>query len=287
MQAWDEQSPPAFYDTDAGHKMSIAKGVSVSPHRYSVMRSNAPRLAEAPREIVPFGAYNIDTGRKQSVESVCRDSRRFYAGVFESKVPRFTRPWSSPVTDVFYDPERLKDHAPVSLEKSLETTGINYSIHRSRYKRFPDRPLMTESPDVVYDVDCNLSKNKSSLYTAVVKSPVVYSNMSATPSAGSLLRREDYRVGLGPGSYDFKDARSVSVSPALDSRPLSSMCSSVRRFGSGEAHRMIGQSWGPDRANKHWGRGTTISKTEYLRPQYLPKAYEANKSQTKSVRTET
>ncbi|EFJ50932.1 hypothetical protein VOLCADRAFT_103722 [Volvox carteri f. nagariensis] len=287
MQAWEEPSPPAFYDTDAGHKMSLAKGVSVSPHRYSVMRSNAPRLAEAPREVVPFGAYDIDTGRKQSVENSCRDSRRFYAAVFESHVPRFTRPWSSPVTDVFYDPERLKDHAPVDLAKSLGTTAINYSIHRSRYKRFPDRPLMTESPDVVYDVDCHLAKNKCSLYTSVVHSPVVYSNMSSTPNARPWVKPDDYKVQLGPGSYDYKIARSVSVSPSLDSRPLSSMASTVKRFGSGEAHRMIGQSWGPDRANKHWSRGTTISKTEYLRPQYLPKAYEAPKTQAKPVRTET
>lgn len=61
----------------------------------------------------------------------------------------------------------------------------------------------------------------------------------------------------------------------------------MRRFGTGESHRMIGQSWGPDRANKHWTKGNTISKTEYLRPQYLPKAYEALKQQSKPVRTET
>ncbi|GFR43599.1 hypothetical protein Agub_g4696 [Astrephomene gubernaculifera] len=278
MQAWDENPKPVFYNTDAGHKMTLSRAVSVSPHRYSVMHSNAPRLAEAPREIAPFGAYNIDTGHKKSVESHCRDSRRFYASVFDSQVPRFTRPWSSPVTDVFYDPERLKDHAPVTLAKSLETTAINYSIHRSRYKRFPDRPLMTESPDVVYDVDCHLAKNKCSLYTAVVNSPVSYKNMGTNPtSTARAHRREDYKATLGPGSYDYKDARSVSVSPSLDSRPLSSMASSVRRFGTGEAHRMIGQSWGPERANKHWGRGTVISKTEYLRPQYLPKAYETKK----------
>lgn len=47
------------------------------------------------------------------------------------------------------------------------------------------------------------------------------------------------------------------------------------RFGRGqEASRAMGQPWSSDRANKHWGRGVTISKTEYLRPQYLPRAYE-------------
>ncbi|KXZ47392.1 hypothetical protein GPECTOR_35g830 [Gonium pectorale] len=240
------------------------------------MRSNAPRLAEAPREVVPFGAYDIDTGHKKSVASDCRDSRRFYAAVFDSQAPRFSRPWSSPVTDVFYDPERLKDHAPVSVAKSVETTAINYSIHRSRYKRFPDRPLMTEAPDVVYDVDCHLSKNRCSLYTAVVKSPVSYRNMGASSSTQP-PRKDDYRTRLGPGSYDYKDARSVSVSPALDNRPLSSMNSSVRRFNDGDAHRMIGQSWNPERANKHWQKGFTISKTEYLRPQYLPRSYEVKK----------
>ncbi|KAG2493442.1 hypothetical protein HYH03_008260 [Edaphochlamys debaryana] len=240
------------------------------------MRSTAPRLASAPREEVPFGAYNIDKAHKRSLESECRDTRRFYSGVFDSTVPRFTRPWTSPTTDAFYDPERLKDHAPVSISKGLEVTPINYAIHRSRYKRFPDRPLMTAAPDVVYEVDCHLSKNKCSLYTGVVKSAVNYRNMGSG-TGWARTRPDPYKAHLGPGSYDYKSAREVSVSPALDNRPLSSMASGVRRFGTGEAHRMIGQSWTPERANKHWGSGTTISKTEYLRPQYLPRAYESPK----------
>ncbi|PNW75109.1 hypothetical protein CHLRE_12g496100v5 [Chlamydomonas reinhardtii] len=273
---WEDSAPPAFYDTDAGRKMSLATSVTVSPHRYSIMRSTAPRLAEAPRESTPFGAYDIDRAQKKGLESTSRDTRRFYSSVFDSQVSRFQRPWSSPVTDAFYDPERLKDHAPVDIAKALQTTPINYAIHRSRYKRFPDKPLMNDGPDVVYDVDCALAKNKASLYTAVVKSPVSYRNMGAGASHYH-ARQDVYKSHLGPGSYDYKDARSVSVSPALESRPLSSMASSVRRFGRpGEAHRMIGQSWGPDRANKNWQRGTTITKTDYLRPQYLPRAYETS-----------
>lgn len=62
----------------------------------------------------------------------------------------------------------------MDIAKALQTTPINYAIHRSRYKRFPDKPLMNDGPDVVYDVDCALAKNKASLYTAVVKSPVSY-----------------------------------------------------------------------------------------------------------------
>ncbi|PNH05202.1 hypothetical protein TSOC_008559 [Tetrabaena socialis] len=282
MDNWNDSAPPEasqLYDTDAGSKMTLAKGVSVSPHRYSIMHSSAARFAKPPGEIVPFGAYKIDTAHKRSVESMCRDSRRFYAGVFDSEVPRFERPWSSPVTDIFYDPERLKDHAPVSLLKSLETSAINYSIHRSRYKRFPDRPLMTAAPDVAYEVDCHLSKNKCSLHTAVLNSPIGYRNMGSSTSASARqARRDEYKSHLGPGSYDYKGSYDITVSPAVESRPLSSMTSNVRRFGGGgEASRMLGQSWGPDRANREWTRGTTISKTEYLRPQYLPRAYEVKK----------
>lgn len=67
------------------------------------------------------------------------------------------------------------NHAPISISKSVEETAVRYSIHRSKYKRFPDRPLMTEAPDVTYDVDgCTLSKNKASLAAAVAKSPMTY-----------------------------------------------------------------------------------------------------------------
>ncbi len=67
----------------------------------------------------------------------------------------------------------------------------------------------------------------------------------------------------------------------VDTPPLVSLLApSPARFGRGqEASRAMGQPWSSDRANKHWGRGVTISKTEYLRPQYLPRAYEPPRKQ--------
>lgn len=282
MEAWGEDATPVFYDTDAGRKMTLAKSVEVSGRRYSIMRSTAPRLPDERREDVPFGAYNTDRGAKCTMEVHSRDNRRFYSSSFDSAVPRFRRPWTSPVTDVFYDPDRLKDHQPSSVAKALQTTPIQYAIHRSRYKRFPDRPILSEAPDVTYDTDCPLAKNKASMYTEMVKSPVMYRNMGAGPAAsrargggGSGGGNTSGSAHLGPGAYDTKCARDISVSPALESRPLSSMASGSTRFGRGqEASRAMGQPWSSDRANKHWGRGVTISKTEYLRPQYLPRAYE-------------
>lgn len=53
-------------------------------------------------------------------------------------------------------------------------------------------------------------------------------------------RQDVYKSHLGPGSYDYKDARSVSVSPALESRPLSSMASSVRRWAAAWVGRRQG-----------------------------------------------
>ncbi len=60
------------------------------------------------------------------------------------------------------------------MAKALQTTPVQYAIHRSRYKRFPDRPILSEAPDVTYDTDCPLAKNKASMYTEMVKSPVMY-----------------------------------------------------------------------------------------------------------------
>lgn len=46
------------------------------------------------------------------------DNRRFYSSSFDSAVPRFRRPWTSPVTDVFYDPDRWD--AGDTTHKALE-----------------------------------------------------------------------------------------------------------------------------------------------------------------------
>ena len=60
------------------------------------------------------------------------------------------------------------------MDKAVQESQVRYSIHRSKYKRFPDKPIMSEAPDVTYEVDCALAKNKATLATAVIKSPISY-----------------------------------------------------------------------------------------------------------------
>lgn len=45
---------------------------AASPLKYSVLRSTAPRFAEARTQSVPFGVYNQDCAHKKTLESVSR-----------------------------------------------------------------------------------------------------------------------------------------------------------------------------------------------------------------------
>lgn len=158
-----------FYNIDCGNKMSLTTSMERSPRRYHIMQSQAPRFRSSAVE-VPFGVYNLDTGRKKTLESVARDNRRFYSSAFQSKAPRFARPWTSPV-DLTYEPERTKNSAPATFSKSVELSNIKYSILRSRYKRFPDKPIMSNAPDITYSVD---TYPRETLATAVKNSPISY-----------------------------------------------------------------------------------------------------------------
>lgn len=269
----EEQPPPVFYDTDRGHKKTLATSVSTSPVRYSIMRSAAPRFPSSHGQGVPFGVYNTDTAHKKTLESWARDNTRFHSSVFQSKGPRFRRPWTSPSTDAIYDVERLKDSQPATLERSLEWTPQKYAILRSRYKRFNDKPL-GQGPDAMYDTDVG---NKATLATSVAQSPLNYNMGSATVKQPY----ERQNPNLGPGSYSAKHWSEVSASEYLDSRPLSSMASHTPRFGArrGATGGLgLGSTWTQEKDNAAWAkRSVTIAKTDYVRPQYLPKAYAVKK----------
>eukprot|EP00197_Chlamydomonas_leiostraca_P003713 CAMPEP_0202862950 /NCGR_PEP_ID=MMETSP1391-20130828/3793_1 /ASSEMBLY_ACC=CAM_ASM_000867 /TAXON_ID=1034604 /ORGANISM="Chlamydomonas leiostraca, Strain SAG 11-49" /LENGTH=262 /DNA_ID=CAMNT_0049542545 /DNA_START=239 /DNA_END=1027 /DNA_ORIENTATION=- len=249
--------------------MTLATGVATSPVRYSIMRSAAPRFPHNHTQSVPFGVYNTDTLQKKTLESWARDNTRFYSASFQSKGERFSRPWTSPATDALYDVERLKNSAPATLARCLDWSPQNYAILRSRYKRFNDKPA-GEGPDVMYDTDV---LHKASLATAVARSPLSYK--MATPTAK--LAQERASPELGPGAYTSKHWREVRVSEYLDARPLSSMASRTPRFGGkhGATGGLgLGTTWSAEKDTAAWAkRGVSIAKTEYLRPQYLPKAY--------------
>lgn len=135
------------------------------------MRSQAPRFVDNSTE-VPFGAYTVDTGSKKSMESSVRDNRRFYSSAFQSKAPRFGRPLSSPtVTELLYEPVITKSSQPATFSESVEHSNIKYSILQSRYRRFPDKPVMGNGPDITYNTDIY---PQHTLYTAVQQSPITY-----------------------------------------------------------------------------------------------------------------
>eukprot|EP00195_Chlamydomonas_chlamydogama_P012182 CAMPEP_0202900848 /NCGR_PEP_ID=MMETSP1392-20130828/12072_1 /ASSEMBLY_ACC=CAM_ASM_000868 /TAXON_ID=225041 /ORGANISM="Chlamydomonas chlamydogama, Strain SAG 11-48b" /LENGTH=268 /DNA_ID=CAMNT_0049587301 /DNA_START=217 /DNA_END=1023 /DNA_ORIENTATION=- len=250
--------------------MSLARRVETSPVRYSIIRSNAPRFHDSATP-VPFGVYDTDHAHKKSVESHARDNRRFYASSFQSTVPRFTRPWSSPTTDAFYDVNTTKNARAATVSKSVEDSSIKYAIHRSKYKRFSDKPL-NDGPDVIYETDRG---HKLTLYSSMLKSPISYGNMGAPLKKFGSVQLDSYHNHLGPGMYDYPYHKDVVVSPALEERPLSSLISQTPRFGGRKVGGVgLGSSYKPEVDAKAWlATGRTISRAEYLRPQYLPKSY--------------
>lgn len=265
----NDRDPAEYYDIDQGRKTSLARSVELSPRRYA--QSNVPRFKDTTQSNLPFGVYNLDTANRKTIESTSRDSRQFYS-CFQSKTQRF-RPWSCPVTDVFYDTERLKNYDHSSLVLSMDKSPIKYSILHSRYKRFPDKPNRTEAPDVEYDIDRG---SKATLVTATVESPVVYANLKSKTTRFKQQQTTSTPNNLGPGSYDSKYVKDVSVSSALDKKPLSTLQSTSSRFYNDrpDPSKNLGSTWRQDWDDKHWKtRSVTISKAEYLRPQYLPKAY--------------
>eukprot|EP00798_Chlamydomonas_sp_ICE-L_P023662 gene23662-9193_t len=231
----------------------------------------APRFAPTGKDDVPFGAYDLDTGRKQSMESVSRDNRVFYASSFQSTVPRFGRSWSQPVQDVIYDVTTLSNSKPSTLSKAVETAPIRYSIHRSKQKRFSDKNT-SEAPDIVYNLDCG---NKETLYTTMKKSPIIYRNLALGTSRGEHQFSSDaYKAGLGPGAYDFPYHGDATKPAMLENRPLSSLVSQAERFPNKKTGMGLGSTYRPENDAKKWHASSqSISKAEYLRPQYMPKSY--------------
>lgn len=90
---------------------------------------------------------------------------------------------------------------------------------------------------------------------------------------------------LAPGMYEYKYQKDVSVSPALDNRPLSSLISRSPRFGKDKfAGYGLGSTYRPEMDQKAWlSKEVTISKAEYVRPQYLPRTH-GNKPATAPAR---
>lgn len=250
--------------------MSIARQVETSSRRYA--QSNVPRFKDEGTNSSPFGVYNLDTAHKKTIESRARDSRQFYSASFESRAKRFIRPWTSPVTDAFYDPLRTKNYEHATVGLSMENSPIKYSILKSRYKRFPDYNR-TEAPDVEYDIDRG---PKATMVTATLQSPIQYKNLGSSTHRFRHVKANSTPDALGPGSYDYKYVKDVAVSNNLESRPLSTLISSSSRFYNDrpDPSKNLGSTYRQDWDDKHWkSRSVTISKAEYLRPQYLPKAY--------------
>ncbi|KAJ9506294.1 flagellar associated protein [Haematococcus lacustris] len=268
-----------YYNTDAGNKMMLATCVQSSPLRYSIMHSTAPRLQDSDgRGLGPFGVYKTDTAHRKTMESTSRDSRVFYAASFNSATPRISRPWSSPVVDAFYDVERLKDAHPSTLSRALAWTPRKYSVMTAKFKRFHDPPA-GQGSDVMYDLDRG---TKATLHTAMLQSPIAYRNVGAQPVGPSVMKpgsaagrsREERWAHMGPGTYDTRLPHEVQTSTCLDTRPLSSMASRSPRFArapGASSRSALGSTWSPDKDAAAWAqRSPTISKTQYLRPQYLP-----------------
>lgn len=251
---------PLFYEIDTGRKSSVATCVANSPMRYSIVRSRAPRFRPYTTP-VPFGVYQTDTAHKKSTVSNVRDNRRFYASSFESKAPRLSKVALNR-NDLTYDPERLNDCKPNSIAAMLETTPIDYSIHRSKYNRFPPKKT-SEAPDVVYDTD---KLHKVTLSTGVKQSPIAYRNMGSFTNIRKLHKEVyDYRNQLAPGMYDSKRASDISISHALDNQPLSSLMSKTPRFGAKPSGSSLGSTYRPEQDAKRWlAKGRTISKTVHM-----------------------
>ncbi|KAF5830367.1 flagellar associated protein [Dunaliella salina] len=262
----EEPKPPVFYDIDRGHKSSLAKTMRTSPIRYSCMRSTAPRFPREGKDSTPFGVYDLSsTTPKKSIENCTRDSRRFYAASFESRTPRFR---STPVplaTDASYNVDKVMNSDPATTSKVLESSPVNYSILRSKYKRFNDKPgEHGEGPDALYDVD---SGPKASLQKSIATSPIKYGNMRAGTGRHKGEFKYETPPSLGPGTYNYEHPK-PKVSP-----PLSSMISRSSRFAGQRGGPGLGSTWSQEKDLKAgWSSGPSISKTEYTRPVYMPKS---------------
>uniref|UniRef100_A0A7S0YTA4 Flagellar associated protein n=1 Tax=Polytomella parva TaxID=51329 RepID=A0A7S0YTA4_9CHLO len=258
---------PQFYNVDAGTKMTLATSVNQSPHLYAIMKSNTERFKEVVHD-VPFAVYNLDVSNSKSLSSTCRDSRRFYASSFQSNVPRFPPPPVRNSADKVYDCSRTKNFQPDSLARDVEETSIKYSIHRSKYLRFPDKAIMSDTPNVIYNVD---SGNKTSLYTSMVNSSQKYSIVGKSVTERSAAALRTATESLGPGSYDAKDYKDIVVSDSLHHKPLSSLSSTTNRFKN-DAAIGIGTTWRQEKDTRAWARhGVTMPRATYLRPAYVPK----------------
>eukprot|EP00200_Dunaliella_tertiolecta_P005273 CAMPEP_0202351256 /NCGR_PEP_ID=MMETSP1126-20121109/7979_1 /ASSEMBLY_ACC=CAM_ASM_000457 /TAXON_ID=3047 /ORGANISM="Dunaliella tertiolecta, Strain CCMP1320" /LENGTH=271 /DNA_ID=CAMNT_0048943347 /DNA_START=130 /DNA_END=945 /DNA_ORIENTATION=- len=262
----EETKPPVFYDIDRGHKSSLAKTMRTSPIRYSCMRSTAPRFPREGKDSTPFGVYDLSsTTTKKTIETSTRDSRRFYAASFDSQTPRFRSTAASLAPDAMYNVDKVMNSNPATTSKVLESSPVNYSILRSKYKRFNDKPY-GEGPDTLYDVD---SGPKASLQKSIATSPIKYGNMKAGTGRHRGELKYETPPSLGPGTYDYQHPQ-PKVSP-----PLSSMVSRSSRFvnqpgGSGAG---LGSTWTQEKDQKAgWRSGPSISKTEYMRPVYMPKS---------------
>mmetsp|Transcript_2533 Transcript_2533/g.4290 ORF Transcript_2533/g.4290 Transcript_2533/m.4290 type:complete len:289 (+) Transcript_2533:90-956(+) len=278
MGAWSgaaEGAGPGQYDVDFGGKASLSTSVSGSPQRYSVMRSSANRFANTTGGHSPGPIYNIDHAHKQTMESAARDNHRFYSACFHSKTNRFGRPWTAPVySDTLRDVTRTMNDSPATIARAAEVTPHKYHILHSKHQRFSNVQT-SEAADRIYDVD---SGNKTSMFTAMVNSPITYRNMGALPSDDT--RRKAHQHGnshgdLGPGSYDFLAPPDVGHSPYIAARPLSSMMSHTSRFGRSRGGTSgLGSTWTNEKDVKNWAANSfSIPKAEYLRPQYMPKIF--------------
>ena len=74
---------------------------------------------------------------------------------------------------------------------------------------------------------------------------------------------KDFREDLYPGMYNPKRAADISISPALDSKPLSSLISRTPRFGPGDSSGSgLGSTYRPEHDTKKWNKPCTISKAK-------------------------
>ncbi|GMH35893.1 hypothetical protein BSKO_03761 [Bryopsis sp. KO-2023] len=237
--------------------------MAASPLRYSIMSSPCPRFKEN-ITCAPFGAYDIDTFTKKSMETHFK-AFRSRSGRFRKKMP------TSEAPDVMYTCNRLKNNGYSETGLQAEHSPIKYSIHRSKYPRLI-KAKKTDAPDIEYNTDWG---KKQFLTTKIKKSPQLYSNIDSKGDRWMRPKTTACGDNLGPGCYDTPHYRDIRTTH-LNKRPMSTFVSTSSRFYNDrlDPTKNLGSTWRPEFDTMHWvKRGVTISPTKYLRPQYLPSCY--------------
>ncbi|KAJ9530237.1 hypothetical protein QJQ45_023525 [Haematococcus lacustris] len=261
--------PFGVYKTDTAHRKTIESTSRDSRVFYAASFNSAtPRISRPWSSPVVDAFYDVERLKDAHPSTLSRAlawTPRKYS-VMTAKFKRFHDPPAGQGSDVMYDLDR----------------GTKATLHTA----------MLQSPIA---------------YRNVGAQPVGPSVMKPGSAAGR--SREERWAHMGPGTYDTRLPHEVQTSTCLDTRytshtasqvarvtvmcfrlasrevpaelaaarcwrPLSSMASRSPRFArapGASSRSALGSTWSPDKDAAAWAqRSPTISKTQYLRPQYLP-----------------